>query len=46
MLSLESMIKIQAAGAGEDGRPLRPAFQKNFCAICRSFHVPETRAVL
>ena len=28
MLSLESMIKMQAAGAGEDGRPLRPAFHE------------------
>jgi len=28
MLSMESMIKIQAAGAGEDGRPLRPAFHE------------------
>ena len=46
MLSMESMIKIQAAGAGEDGRPFPSRFPEKFCAICRSFHVPETRAVL
>ena len=37
MLSMESMIKIQAAGAGEDGRPLRPAFQKNFALFVVPF---------
>ena len=33
-------------GRGRTADLSRPAFQKNFCAICRSFHVPETRAVL
>ena len=30
MLSLESMIKIQAAGAGEDGRPFPSRFPEKF----------------
>ena len=30
MLSMESMIKIQAAGAGEDGRPFPSRFPENF----------------
>ena len=33
-------------GRGRTADLSRPAFQKNFCAICRSFHFPETRAVL
>ena len=41
MLSMESMIKIQAAGAGEDGRPLRPAFQKNFALFVVPFMFPR-----
>ena len=28
MLSMESMIKIQAAGAGEDGRPFPSRFPR------------------
>ena len=30
MLSMESMIKIQAAGAGEDGRPFPSRFPEKF----------------
>jgi hypothetical protein len=33
-------------GRGRTANLSRPAFQKNFCAICRSFLFPETRAVL
>lgn len=46
MLSMESMIAISSRRGGGAADLSRPAFQKNFCAICRSFHVPETRAVL
>lgn len=33
-------------GRGRTADLSRPAFQKNLCAICRSFHVPSPRAVL
>ena len=47
MLSMESMIAISSRrGGGGTADLSRPAFQKNFCAICRSFLFPETRAVL
>ena len=49
MLSMESMIAISSRRGGGGGGTAdlsRPAFQKNFCAICRSFLFPETRAVL
>ena len=48
MLSMESMIAISSRRGGGGGAAdlSRPAFQKNFCAICRSFLFPETRAVL
>ena len=48
MLSMESMIAISSRRGGGGGTAdlSRPAFQKNFCAICRSFLFPETRAVL
>ena len=39
MLSVESMIKIQAAGAGEDGRPFPSRFPKVRGALHAPLHI-------
>ena len=46
LYSIKHDTVFKPPGRGRTADLSRPAFQEIFCAICRSFHVPETRAVL
>ena len=46
LYSIKHDTVFKPTGRGRTADLSRPAFQEIFCAICRSFHVPETRAVL